>query len=382
MPDTANNASASPGPLDSATVDRVRAAGNVWRLDGGELWLPEAFGFCRGVEGALEMLARAVDDAAARGKRLLLLGEIIHNPWVNELFGARGVQILSSEQRDRLEQLIGPEDCAVIPAFGVPLPVERRLRHVGCEVIDTTCGNVRRLWAWADRAVADGRAVLVFGRATHDETVVTKSRLAAAGGSYLVVGDLDQVDRFCDMVRAGGSGDPAAAFGPAATNARSITPFMRMGQVSQTTMLYDETMEVRRRVEEAFVERFGAEEGRDRLLFEPTVCRATQSRQSAAVELCRRGPDLAVVVGGFGSSNTRHLYELARQHTPAVFIETAGAIRSPREIESFDPQREAAVTVRDWLPAKRPIRVAVLSGASTPEVLVGEVLERLAELLR
>ncbi|MBS3734618.1 MAG: hypothetical protein KGY99_06795 [Phycisphaerae bacterium] len=381
MTDEANNAGAASGPLGSETVNRVRAAGNVWHVGGGQLWLPSAFGLCRGVERALDILARAVDDATGRGKHLLLLGQIIHNPWVNDYFRQRGVRVLTPGERERLEQFIGPDDCAVIPAFGVPLPVERRLAAIGCEIVDTTCGNVRRLWAWAERAVADGRAVLIFGRARHDETVVTKSRLAAAGGNYLVVGDLDGVDRFCDMIRAGTPADPAAAFGAAATNAQTMAPFDRLAQASQTTMLYDETMEVRRRVQAAFAERFAPVEADRRLLFEPTVCRATQNRQSAAVELCRRGPDLAVVVGGFGSSNTRHLHELARQYAPAYFIETVEAIRSHGAIESFDPSRETARVVRDWLPQHRPLRVAVLSGASTPEVLVGDVLERLADLL-
>ena len=145
-------------------------------------------------------------------------------------------------------------------------------------------------------------------------------------------------------------------------------------------MLHDETMAVRELVRQAFVERFGPDEAGGRLLFQPTVCSATQARQTAAVELCRQGCDLVVVVGGFGSSNTRHLYELARGLCPAWFIETADAILSDRRIETFDP----AVGLRgvaDWLPARRPIAIGVLAGASSPETVVGQVLQRLAGFL-
>ena len=145
-------------------------------------------------------------------------------------------------------------------------------------------------------------------------------------------------------------------------------------------MLYDDTQAVRELVRVAFVERFGAEEAERRLLFQPTVCRATQARQTAAVELCRRGCDLVIVVGGFGSSNTRHLYELARLYAPALFIETADAIHGPDEIESFDPAK-GMQRITNWLGDKRPLTVGVLAGASSPEFVIGEVLEKLANLL-
>ncbi|MFH1733016.1 MAG: 4-hydroxy-3-methylbut-2-enyl diphosphate reductase, partial [Planctomycetota bacterium] len=147
-----------------------------------------------------------------------------------------------------------------------------------------------------------------------------------------------------------------------------------------TTMLYDETTAVRELVRQAFVERFGPGQADERLLFQPTVCRATQARQNAAVELCRQGCDLVVVVGGFGSSNTRHLFELARGLVPAWFIETADAIGGAREIETFDPAA-GPHTVTDWLPTGRPRTIGVLAGASSPEIVVGLVLERLAAFL-
>ena len=375
-----------PGELTafrSDTVDRIRAAGNVWKLPGGELLLPRVFGFCRGVERAMAMLEQAVTGEAGKGTRFFLLGEIIHNPWVNDYFRRRGVRILTAAEIAELEKHVSPSDCAVIPAFGVPLPIERRLGAIGCRLVDTSCGDVRRLWAWAQRAARSGYGIAIFGRARHDETVVTKSRLADFGGQYVVLGSLDEVRGFCAMLAGKPpSGAFAQAFGPQATNAASIEPFLRLAQVSQTTMLYDDTMQVRQMIEEVFVRRFGRGQLQRRLQFEPTVCRATQARQTAAVELCQGRPDLVIVVGGFGSSNTRHLYELARSYAPAFFIEDVRAIQSESELRTVDIATNKPLTIRHWLPPRRPVRIAILAGASSPEIVVGHILERLAEFLR
>jgi 4-hydroxy-3-methylbut-2-enyl diphosphate reductase len=261
--------------------------------------------------------------------------------------------------------------------------VERRLKAIGCEIVDTSCGDVRRLWAWAGRAAEAGYGVLIFGRANHDETVVTKSRLAAGGGRYLVVGNLDEARLFCDLIGRGPEGGRLRDhFGAEATNAESLEPFERLAHVSQTTMLYDETLTVRELIRQAYTERFGAGAPGERLVFQPTVCRATQARQAAAVELCSHGCDLVVVVGGFGSSNTRHLHELASGYAPAWFIEGAGAIRSEGELATIDPTEDRPYIATDWLPARRPLRIGVLAGASSPEIVVGEVLRRLAEFLQ
>ena len=364
----------------SDVVDRVRAAGNVWQLPGGQLMLPEVLGFCRGVELALEMLDRAVTRCAEKGRRVFLLGEIIHNPWVNEYFRQQGVRLLTREETSQLDRHVGAGHCAVIPAFGVPLAVRRALDAIGCEIVDTSCGDVRHLWRWGEKAAGEGYGVLIFGRAGHDETLVTKSLLAAAGGLYVVVGSLDETRRFCRFITGD---DPqeafCRAFGPEATNASSPAPFHRLAQVSQTTMLYDETMAVREILGEAFARRFG-DTSAQRLRLHPTVCRATQDRQTAAADLCGRC-DLAVVVGGFGSSNTRHLYELASGRAAAVLIEGAASIRSADEIESVDAAGVGPAVVHNWLPATRPLRIAVLAGASCPEVVIGEVLQRLSEFL-
>ena len=364
----------------SDVVDRVRASGNVWHLPGGQLMLPEVLGFCRGVERALEMVDQAVTRCAEQHRRVFLLGEIIHNPWVNDYFRLKGVKLLTLAETGLLDQYVGPDDCAIVPAFGVPLSVDGALAAIGCEIVDTSCGDVRGLWRWGEKAVAGGYGVLIFGRARHDETVVTKSRLAAAGGMYVVVGDLEQTRQLCRFITGRESGEMFGdVFGPETTNATSSAPFERLAQVSQTTMLYDETMAVHAVLAEAFAGHFGPEQS-DRLLLHPTVCRATQDRQTAANNLCQRC-DLAVVVGGFRSSNTRHLYELASRRVPAMLIEGADSIRSADEIESVGPADTGPTVIHNWLPPTRPLRIAVLAGASCPETVIGQVLQRLSEFL-
>ncbi len=368
--------------FSSQIVDRLRNLGNVLGVCGSEIMLPSVFGFCRGVKRALTILDQACEDYQKRERKLYLLGEIIHNPWVNDYFRNRGVTLLEKDDFSRLDELITCKDGAIIPAFGVSPQVERKLNQIGCEIIDTTCGDVRRLWVWAERAAGNGFGVLVFGRAKHDETVVTKNRLAEAGGKYLVVGNLDQTNLFCESFT--NCDDPEkfkSAFSPDTTNAESLEPFERLAQVSQTTMLFDDTMEVRRQLHKAFERRFSKKEVEERLLFEPTVCRATQDRQGAAVALCQKELDLVIVVGGFGSSNTHHLYELAKKHSPAFLIEDSCAILSADKLNTMDFEKNEPQTISNWLPGKRPLRIGVLAGASSPEIVVGEVIEKLSKFL-
>jgi len=367
----------------SRTIDEIRASNNALQLPGGEIRLPRSFGFCRGVNRALAMLEEACRDIRSDPSDLFLLGQIIHNPWVNNHFSDLGVRILNADQVDRLEDFITPDDRAVIPAFGVKVDIEQRLRKIGCGITDTTCGDVRRLWMWACRAADNGFGVLIFGRAGHDETVGTKSRLDAVGARYLVVGDLTEAGRFADMLAGDISPEKFTELFPGSvTNAKSLEPFERLAQVSQTTMLYSDTLAVREILEAAFAARYEGQSAADRLLLEPTVCHATQDHQSAAAELCGSGCDLVMVVGGFGSSNTRHLHELARAYVPAFFIENAEAIVSADLLHALDPDLDEPVALKNWLPARRPLCVGVLAGASSPEVVVGQVIEKLSEFLR
>jgi 4-hydroxy-3-methylbut-2-enyl diphosphate reductase len=358
----------------------MRANGGRWDLPSGHILLPRVFGFCRGVEHALTMLQRAVAQHTGPG-RLVLLGPIIHNPWVNDYFASRGVALLWRDQWPTLDTILTADDTAIIPAFGVPLDVEHALGAIGCTIVNTACGDVRRLWRWSCQAAEGGHGIVIYGKANHDETVVTKSRLAAIGGQYVVVSDEQQIQTLCQLLAGELPAERFADhFGPDHTNADSLEPFYRPAQVSQTTMLYNETLHVREELAKALERRLGPD-GRQRVQAEPTVCRATQDRQTAAIELCRQRLDLAIVVGGLDSSNTRHLYELARREHPAWFIEDARCMIDADMIHAFDPDTGLAKDFVQWLPTRRPLTVGLLAGASCPEIVVGQVAQRLAQLL-
>ena len=192
---------------------------------------------------------------------------------------------------------------------------------------------------------------------------------------------MDQAKTLCQMITSDDTSRFREVFSWAATNAASLEPFCKLAQVSQTTMLYDETTAFRKLLKEAFISRYGSDQIDERVRFQPTVCRATQERQNAAVELCSTRPDLTVVVGGFGSSNTRHLYELARRYSPSYLIEDAAAIGSSEHMTCFDPIADGPVDQADWMPETRPLRIALLAGASCPEIVIGQVLGKLADLL-
>ena len=358
---------------------------NRLKLPGGEIVLPGVFGFCRGVKRAIAMALKAAEGHKVQKQsgKLVLLGEIIHNPWVNDFFRARNVEILTSSQRQsqNISNYVGADDCAIIPAFGVALPIEAKLNEIGCDIVNCSCGDVIRLWRWSEAEVKQGFSVLIFGKPLHDETVVTKSRLADAGGKYIVVENLEKVRKFADLIEQGADVSPIEVFGPKATNADSLKPFEKLAQVSQTTMLYDDTKKVRQIIRSAFENRFGKADTETCLRVQPTVCRATQDRQNAAVELCKSKCDVVIVVGGFGSSNTRHLYELAKLYSPAFLIESAQSILSENELLAWDSDLGTASSVKNWLPANRPIRVGILAGASSPEIVIGQVVEKISEFL-
>ncbi len=375
----ASEPTSRPGPFSAALIDSKRAAGEdlTWRVGEWELALPDIFGFCRGVSRALHKAAAAV--AAAGDGRVLLLGPIIHNPWVNDYFRAQGVEILSRRPDRNPADMPGRKDTVIIPAFGGSPRVIEKLKRIGCRLVDCSCGDVMRVWQWSRRAVADGFGIIVYGRSGHDETVVTTERIMDAGGYYVVVEDLDETRAMAGLVTSG-SEDFARHFNPPVTNAAGLAPFLRAAQVSQTTMLYGRTVAVRDILRGAYEKRFGPEAA-ERLLFQPTVCRATQDRQDAAVRLCESGCDLVVVIGGFDSSNTRHLHELAAGYGPAFHVESAAAIESAARITARSATTGTVEPIDNWLSATGRGRIGLLSGASTPDIVTGRVLERLIAIL-
>jgi 4-hydroxy-3-methylbut-2-enyl diphosphate reductase len=363
----------------SPMVDRLKASGGVATFGEVTVRLAKQFGFCYGVERAIDLAYAARKVFADRN--LFLVGEIIHNPDVNAQLSAMGIRTLTGPCKLTDIDNLSPEDVVIVPAFGAEVAVHERIKARGCQIVDTTCGDVMSVWKRVRQYANDGVTSVIHGKADHEETRATSSRARAAdGGSghFVVVYDLAEADLVCDYIR--GRGDRAvflAKFRHAVSD--GFDPDLHLGKVgvaNQTTMLRSETEEVQRRIREAVVARDGSDA--NFRVFD-TICGATQERQDALKELLDRPPDLMLVVGGYNSSNTTHLADMAATKTPTYFVVNASCLESPSEIRHFDTHRKEEIMSRDWMPSG-PVTLGITAGASCPGNLIEDVLRRFLEL--
>ena len=345
------------------------------------VFLAREFGFCYGVE-------RAVDYAYETrrrfpGRRLFLTTEIIHNPKVNRRLMEMGVRFLSGQYASGITvDDLTPEDVVLLPAFGVATRDLDRLGETGCVIVDTTCGSVANVWRRVERYAREGFTSVIHGKHDHEETVATASRAESLeGGKYLVVRDLSETDLVCDYIRDRGNREGfLETFGN-----RSSTGFdpdlhlVKIGVANQTTMLSSESLEIAGRIRSALSERYGEESIQDHFLSFDTICSATQDRQDAVLDLVRRDLDLMIVVGGFNSSNTGHLCEIAGERFPSYHIDEVSRIEGREKITHKKPGSEPTIVTENWLPDGF-CRVGFTAGASTPNQVVGRVISRVLDL--
>ena len=368
----------------SQVVENIKDAGfslSVGRLT---VHLAQEFGFCYGVD-------RAVDYAYQTRRRfpdrsVFLTGEIIHNPHVNARMREAGVRFLTDPD-ESLDQL-GPDDVVILPAFGIAVDELAALDRLGCTLVDTTCGSVLNVWKNVRRYACDGYTAIIHGKAHHEETRATASQAQAIeGGRYLVVLDRAEADLVCDAIR--GRADRRSQF--MATFADACSPgfdldrdLQRVGLANQTTMLMAESIEIGELVRQSVVDRYGAEALANHYRAFETICSATQDRQDAVTRLLDEHDfDLAVVIGGYNSSNTRNLARICSEQVSTYHIAEPSCLVSSTELRhrpvSTQPltREHEETTIRDWLPTKGPVTAAVTAGASTPDNIVGEVIEKL-----
>jgi 4-hydroxy-3-methylbut-2-enyl diphosphate reductase len=341
--------------------------------------LAREFGFCYGVERAVdyayETLLRFPD------RRIVLTGEIIHNPGVNGRLRELGIRFLGDPDVPSIEAL-REGDVVLLPAFGVAVADFEALRRSGAVVVDTTCGSVLNVWKNVERYARDGFTSLVHGKASHEETRATVSRvLLREGGHYLVVFDLEEARLVADRIRgAGGREDFLRRFrGKTSPGFDPDLHLERIGVANQTTMLSSESLAIARLVGEAMEARHGPEEGRRRFRSFDTICSATQDRQDALGALIREPLDLLLVVGGYNSSNTGHLVEMAEGKVPAFHIKGPECLVDERVIRHKPAHGRDEVEARGWLPPG-PVTIGVTAGASTPDVVIGAVVDRVLAL--
>src|SRR5262245_44641693 len=362
----------------SDLVASVKAADYKFESGRLSLYLAREFGFCYGVD-------RAVDYAYQTRKRfpdrtVFLTGEIIHNPHVNEQIRAQGIRFLSDpgESFDALT----PDDVVILPAFGITVDLLQALVDRGCTLVDTTCGSVLNVWKNVKRYSDDGFTSIIHGKYWHEETRATASQAYQAGGHFLVVLDRAEAETTCDYIRRGG--DPAAFL---ETFGRAVSPGFdperhlgRVGCANQTTMLSSESLEIGEMFRRAVADRYGESSLPQRFRAFDTMCSATQDRQDAILLLLNERPvDLMIVLGGYNSSNTCNLARICAGRVPTFHIADPAGLVSTDEIRHKPVDGKQEATTQGWLPAGNLV-IGLTSGASTPDNLVEAVIRRLEAL--
>jgi len=343
--------------------------------------LAKAFGFCYGVERAIDMAYAAAKVYA--GRSIYLLGEIIHNPEVNDQLQAMGIKQLKETRGVYDLGGLTKEDVVIVPAFGAEVKVLQRLNEIGCHQVDTTCGDVRSVWKRVKQYRNQGTTSIIHGKAWHEETKATVSQAISEGGGthYLVVFTLDETDYVCDYIRKGGNKEEflkkfEGAYSPGFDPDQHL---VSVGVANQTTMMKNETEEVQRRFEQAMVDRYDRANLDQHFRKADTICGATQERQDALSEMLgHEKMNLLLVVGGYNSSNTSHLAEMGEAVLPTYFIKNSEKLISTKEISHYDQHKQQEVVTRDWLPEDNVV-VGITAGASCPNNLLEETIHRLYE---
>jgi len=348
-----------------------------------QFYLARHFGFCYGVENAIEISYRAIEENA--GRNVFLLSQMIHNQEVNNDLQQRGVRFIMDTDGTPFISWdeIHADDIVVIPAFGTTLEIEQRLLGKGIEVqrYNTTCPFVEKVWNRAEKLANEKFTIIIHGKPKHEETKATFSH-SAAGTPSVIVQDMDDAVRLAQYI----SGRrPASEFYTAFEGKYSAgfdpeKDFDRVGVVNQTTMLAAETQAIADFIKTEMISKFGPENWKEHFAdTRDTLCYATNDNQDASYELLKMDADLAVVVGGYNSSNTSHIVELCARKFSTYFINSESEIIGRDEIHHFDPHTKTKKITRHFLPAKNPAKIVLTSGASCPDTLVDRVMLRLME---
>src|SRR5580700_866930 len=333
----------------SVVVERIRANGGILSVRDTTVRLAKQFGFCYGVERAID-LAYAARKVFSES-RLFILGEIIHNPLVNEQIAAMGIKNLLGNGRE-------------------------------AEIVDTTCGDVMSVWKRVRQNAVEQVTSIIHGKAEHEETKATASRALGLGrGHYLIVLTLKDTDYVCDYIRHGGNKQEFLdrfkdAYSPGFDPDAHLEA---VGVANQTTMLRGETEEVQRRIRAAILDRDGPELGSKSFRFFDTICGATQERQDALNRLLQERMDLLLVVGGYNSSNTSHLAEMGEEKLPTYFVRSASKLESADRITHYNLHEKREIVTDNWLPGG-PTIVGITAGASCPNNLIEDTILRVYEL--
>ena len=365
----------------SPIVEKVRDRGGSMQIGNTTVRLAEQFGFCYGVERAIDLAYAA--RRVFPDQRIFLIGEIIHNPEVNrQLIEMDIVSLPWEEITDDYDKLT-EDDVVIVPAFGAPTSFTEKIEAQGCNIIDTTCGDVMKVWRRVRTYAKSGVTSLIHGKRDHEETLATASRAVGddGNGHYLVVLTLKETDYICDYIRNGGD---RQEFLNNFTKAHSegFDPDIHLkeiGVANQTTMLKSETEEIQNRVKKAISDRDGSP---DNFQVFDTICGATQERQDALFDMLTKPMDLLLVVGGYNSSNTTHLVEIGQENLPTYFIREASCLESLETVVHFDLEEKEEVESDNVLAGfdDQAATIGITAGASCPANLIEETIVRVLSL--
>ncbi len=367
----------------SNLVEEIRARGYTATFGDVTVRLAREFGFCYGVDRAVDYAYETAHKFP--GRRIFLVGEIIHNPFVNRRMREMGITFLYPAPDGGFDfSPLTPGDVVILPAFGVTRSDFERLQEIGCVLVDTTCGSVLVVWKRVDGYAKDGFTALVHGKYQHEETRATVSQtLGHPDGRYIIVRDIEEARLVCDYIEGGDAALSRDAF--LAHFAEKATPgfdpdadLVRIGVANQTTMLAGESLAIAAEVRASLERRWGAGSVDAHFRSFDTICSATQERQDAVAKLMEEPPDIMLVIGGYNSSNTNHLAHMCRQHTATFHIADSecidvegNAIRHKPRLPADCPEER----VQGWIP-ERAFSIGLTAGASTPNSKIGEAIAR------
>lgn len=366
----------------SPLVESIRRNGGIFTVGNTTIRLAKDFGFCYGVERAIDLAYAARKVFADR--RVFLLGEIIHNPEVNRQLTDMGVISIPVGKHEEEVSKLTSEDVVIVPAFGAETGLMKLISSRGCLVVDTTCGDVMSVWKRVRGYAKQGFTSIIHGKAIHEETRATSSRALGDDGTghYLVILTLDDVDYVCDYIRHGGDKEAFLKRFPANAHSNGFDPDLhlkKVGVANQTTMLKSETEEIQRRVQKAVEDRDGGDKSNFQVF--DTICGATQERQDALFDMLRHRMDVLLVVGGYNSSNTTHLVEIGEEQLPTFFIRDSKCLTSLEQIVHFDLHTKTEMqSYSAKLASSEPVVVGITAGASCPNNLIEDTILRVFKL--
>ncbi len=340
----------------ASAISAIRETGGVWELEGLSFHFPEHFGFCYGVDKAIDMVFETCERFADR--RIFMTDQLIHNPYINGKLKEKGVHYLKRDAENLLIcDELNAEDVVVVSAFGTDFRDIERLKARGVMIVDSTCGAIINVWKRVEGYAKNAFITVVHGKRNHEETRATASQAVKEGGTFIIIENKREAEELASKIRRPDFNE-------------------KMGMANQTTMLKGESLEIQGILRKAFIERFGETAIQERFRSFDTICGATQDRQDALRKLLQKPLGLLLIVGGFNSSNTTHLAEIADGKLPYYHIESAEDILSNSEIRSRRPGNGKVTVEKGWFP--RGLKhVGITSGASTPDVTLYEIIQKI-----